>query len=341
MKHLKLFIICILVLTLAAAPFMGAQTVREGVDTVHLKDGTSLGVTKISLHRNGELFRFSLANGEGRRSVPTKELSSVVMRDGFTFFVGDSLLNRDNLISAPIMNYYGLTVSAEGVVPLKQEELKEYYGHKLYEVEFRPRANLIAIGGTMTALALFSSFNNSRYHSPIYYPTDNPKIIVTNDIRPNYFAVQILSETTLFTGLANCLIGSLETVCLYRHHKTMDVMDRRWARAEFYGGSALFIAGVGAIIYGAQDLRHNRELYQLKNRNLILLAEKRSNPDASPSYMATNMVYAGSIATSIGFTLAAMGGMRLLGWHKVSGEHNAEWSFAPTIDGTMGLSVRF
>ena len=312
-----------------------------------------------SLQHSGKSVRFRRAEDGKLRSISTQSVSSVTMNDGFTFTFQDGNLLRDNLAEAPRTGYYGFTVSAEKFVPLKQSELRQYYGPELYEVECLAQQALLIYGMSEVVLSNIPFWSTKAYKAIPYHEPGNAATFYKFETAPEGIALMIFSAAAFYTGLANCAIAFAESACLYSNHETASAMSRGWSTAELIGGGALALAGIGTMAYGIRDMKADPNSYRLqlfrKDREVAPAVPfffiSIKDGDVQTSRMTTGLMIGGAVAANVGLTMALMGGMRLGGWHRVSATSDTEWSLRPTSDtewslrptsvGAPGVVVRF
>ena len=313
---------------------------KAQTDSLHLTDGQVFAVRKPKLKQDGRMLRFRKPEDRKLRSLPTTMVSSLVMDDGFTFSFNDGQLLRDNLAQAPRTRYYGFTVSAENFIPLKQPELRQYYGPELYEVESRAQQALMAFGMWEVV------FSNFIYHMTDYqtdrkvpfYESEDGTLSNRSGLSPEGIINGDICAVAFYSGFANCALAFLESTLVFSRHDTIRPMNKGWAGAELAGGCSLFLAGLGTMMYGLKDINANPDLYGIRLFNedfttgpalprFFMIVKKN---DDHATRISTGLLFGGAIAANIGITMALMGGMRLWGWHRVSASASGP-----------GLAIRF
>lgn len=313
---------------------------KAQTDSLHLTDGQVFAVRKPKLKQDGGMLRFRGPEDRKLRSVPTTMVSSLVMDDGFTFSFNDGQLLRDNLAQAPRTRYYGFTVSAENFIPLKQPELRQYYGPELYDVESRAQQALMVFGMWEVVFSnliyWMTDYQNDR--EVPYYKSEDGTTYSRLELRPEGVVNGAMCVVAFYSGFANCALAFLESALVYSRHDTIRPMNKGWAGAELAGGCSLFLAGLGTMMYGLKDIKTNPDKYEIRIINEDFRIDSAlprffmtvKDNDDHATRMSTGLLFGGAIAANIGITMALMGGMRLWGWHRVSASTSGP-----------GLAIRF
>ena len=345
-----IFFAFILALTWPFSAFSQEDTIRtqKGIVPVSVQSFTS---SALQVER-------SLPSGKKQMSIPYSELESVRFADGFEVRFQDGELIRDNLLSAPKYSSVLWSVKAEDAIDLTQDEIRQYYGDRLYQLSYRHYkaqffTGLGKIGvGTAGYLATRKWLNPSvwltvRLRSYGETTTSEGTLVSDTqlecsdgDLYPGWYAVENLFLGAVFAGVMDCSVSMVGMHFLRRNHETMTGPSLRWTKAEFWGGTALVAAGAGTMgIFASRLASHRKWHYYVSTVNGTVTKNVHEGEQASASDWYG--LLAGAIVVNVGLSAIQLSQARLSSFRKLEGTPYAmQVDLGPAPSG-YGLTVRF
>ena len=325
-----IFFAFILALTWPLSAFSQVDTIRtqKGIVPVSVQSFTS---SALQVER-------SLPSGTKQMSIPYSDLESVRFADGFEVRFQDGELIRDNLLSAPKYSSVLWSVKAEDAIDLTQDEIRQYYGDRLYQLSYRPYkaqffTGLGKIGvGTAGYLATRKWLNPSvwltvRLRSYGETTTSEGTLVSDTqlecsdgDLYPGWYAVENLFLGAVFAGVMDCSVSMVGMHFLRRNHETM--------------------TGPGTMgIFASRLASHRKWHYYVSTVNGTVTKNVHEGEQASASDWYG--LLAGAIVVNVGLSAIQLSQARLSSFRKLEGTPYAmQVDLGPAPSG-YGLTVRF
>ncbi len=327
------------------------------VDTIRSRKGI-VPVKVQSLASKSILVKRSLSSGEKLISIPTADVESVRFADGFEIRFQDGELIRDNLLSAPMFRSVLWSVQAEDAIELNQDEIRQYYGDRLYQLNYRPYRTHFFTGlgkvgvGTVGYLATRKWLNPSIWSSGSYnyyeettvsgktYVSETHIDYSDGDLYPGWYAVENLFLGAVVAGVLDCSVSMVGMKVLRRRHETMTGPSQGRLKAEFWGGTALVAAGAGTMGIFASRLASNRQWHHyVSTYNGAVTKDVHEGVRAS--HKDWYGLLAGAIVVNVGLSAIQLSQTQLSGFRKLEGTPYAmQVDLGPAPSG-YGLTVRF
>ena len=342
---LKTAIVISLVLLFASRGISFAQA-----DSIWLKGIAPAQVTALKVYHKYVRAKRWMSHEEKLLKIPYERMDSLRYADGFKIRFKDGALVRDNLLEAPNMQATLSLLLAEKTIPLTQDEIRRYYGDRLYSLVYNP----YRLRGSVDAVKIVTGLTGSiliwTFKRPVWYSYNTQyadDLERTHYLQYSYgnFSLGWLVASTcmqglLFGGIADAIISNYQMNHLQRTRETYQEPSLARARWEFWGGAALTAAGVGAMaLCAAQLSRHTYWEHYIDTVGGKVFDEKHEGEPASKGFVYGMLL--GGTAISMGLSLLQFGQHRLSAFKKLEGTpYAAQFSVGPTLSG-YGLTVKF
>ena len=341
-----IFFVFILALTWPFSAFSQEDTIRtrKGIVPVSVESFTT---------RTLQVER-SLPSGMKQMSIPYTELESVRFADGFEVRFQDGELIRDNLLSAPKYRCVLWSVKAEDAIDLTQDEIRQYYGDRLYNLSYRPYkaqffTGLGKIGVGAAGYLISRKWLNPSIWQTVHYRSYASEGTLISDTQVDYsdgdlytgwFAVENLLLGAVYAGVMDCSVSMVGMKFLRRNHETMTGPSLRWIKTEFWGGTALVAAGAGTMgIFASRLASHRQWHHYVSTFNGTVTKSVHEGEPASASDWYG--LLAGAIVVNVGLSAIQLSQARLSSFRKLEGTPYAmQVDLGPAPSG-YGLTVRF
>lgn len=330
---------------------------RAQMDSVRTKKGAAPVIVQTFKHNALEVER-QFSDGRKLMSIPYSELESVRFADGFEVRFRNGELVRDNLLSAPKFRSVLWSVQAEDVIELNQDEIRQYYGDRLYHLTYRPyRAQFFTgigkIGvGAVGYLATRKWLNPSIWNSGSYsyyeetYSSSGTFMSETHidysdgNLYPGWYAVENLFLGAVVAGVLDCSVSMVGMKVLRRWHETMTGPSPGRLKAEFWGGTALVAAGAGTMGIFASRLASNRQWHHYVS-TFNGTVTKDIHEGVKASHKDWYGLLAGAIVVNVGLSAIQLSQTQLSCFRKLEGTPYAmQVDLGPAPFG-YGLTVSF
>lgn len=281
-------------------------------------------------------------------TIPLTEISAIRFADGFVLPFRAGAPVRDVLVAAPTMANTFSYITAEGMFPLTQEEIRAMYGDFVYENGYRKYRRFcwigmgkIAVGAAGTFLCHYydpSEWVTKRYFPDIdkYLPTLNGKDYSVGNLHPGW-----LTATSFFAGMA--LGGAID--CFMTEPLQRHLLDRRtnWTpptqsqvKARYITGGVLLGAGLGTMAGCFAYMNHYKTWYYgNKGENW---GESWQKPVPKTTWI---LMTGGAVLAHLGVSFFQLGSIEnSLRKNAPDQPLGFQCSFGPAANG-YGLTVRF
>ena len=137
-------------------------------DTLIGKWGEAIPAKVKSFTKNGLRVERQMQTVDDKlMNVKYTDVDALRFADGFKVRFQDGALVRDNLLSAPSFRRSFMDVRAEGLLTLTQDEVRQYYGLKNYEIVYKPFRDLfhtgfLKMGGGLVGFAVSTGLSKAR-----------------------------------------------------------------------------------------------------------------------------------------------------------------------------------
>ena len=301
----------------------------------------------------------SFPSGVKEVKVPLKDVESLRFADGFEVRFQDGELIRDNLLSAPRIRSTLWCVRVEEVIDLTREELRQYYGDRLFDLVYHPyRAQFFtglgkigvgAAGEWLVRKKLNPTVWRSGYYRS-YSESFNGLDTRTYEKRidfsygnlyPGWTAVQYFFAGAIFAGVVDCSVSLIGMRSLVRRHATMNGPSLGWTKAGFWSGTALTVAGVGAMgLFASRLAAHRQWNHQVVTINGTVTDEVHEG--GLPASRNDDLgLFVGALVANLGISAIQLSQARLSAFRKLDGTPYAmQVNLGPAPSG-YGLTVRF
>ena len=349
-KHILAFVCSVLPL------FLACYSANAQMDTLYGRERWVTGV-KVTTVSNHEVLAKSQEGSAAEESlkIPLAKLDSLRFADGFTVRFHDGVLERGNLLQAPWYKASFTRVKAEGVLPLNQDEIRQYYGPRNYELVYKPYRNQMAAGIAKTAVGLsVGHFIFGKYLEwyngwvpEVYYVDSEHSYYYTSDPRAHHFqekvtpvpaaAVAFLGGMAV-SGMVDCSVSAIGQRRLNKYGDQLATPSASSAKTLFWSGVALSATGLTAMILSYGQLEAHRfwetTVYPDENGKVV-------RPHSQIPRWVPYALFGGSVAANLGFSAIQLGQTRLSAIRRLDGSvYGAEWHLGPTPSG-YGLAASF
>lgn len=328
--------------------------VFEGVsfaqkDSIWLKGIAPAQVTALKVYHKYAWAKRWMSNEEKLLKIPYDRMDSLRYTNGFKIRFKDGKLMRDNLLEAPDMRATLSLLLAQKTIPLTQDEIRSYYGDRLYSLVYNPyrlrgSVDVVKIVTGLTGSILIWTLKRPawyNYASSYFDNLEQEHLVQYNygNFSVGWLVVSTCMQGLLFGGIADAVISNYQLNHLQRTREIYQEPTLTRARWEFWGGAALTAAGVGAMaLCAAQLSHHNYWNHYVDTVNGQVVNEIHEGEPASKGFVYGMLL--GGTAISIGLSFLQFGQARLSAFKKLKGPYAAQFSVGPTLSG-YGLSVKF
>jgi hypothetical protein len=297
-------------------------------------------------------------SGVKEMKIPTAEMESIRFADGFEVRFQDGKMLRDNLLSSPRILPTLWCVRVEDVIDLTREELRQYYGDRLVDLVYRPyRTQFFTgvgkIGGGLLGNyivrkklnpsvwtdytrrsygTVYSAVGESSYDYRVEYSY--------GDLYPGWCALQYLFLGAFTVGFLDTSASLIGMRNLARRHDSMTGPSLGWTKAEFWGGTALTVAGLGTMgVYISRLAAHRQWYSYVRIDNGTVTDDDHVGEPASEMDLVG--LFLGALAVNLGASAIQVSQTRLSAFRKLDGTPYAmQVNLGPAPSG-YGLTVRF
>ena len=343
--------IILLIASLAAA----MQVCSAQTDTLIGKWGEAIPVKVKSFTKNGLRVERQMQTVDDKlMNVKYTDLNSLRFADGFEVRFQDGALVRDNLLSAPSFRRVFMDVRAEGLLALTQDELRQYYGSRNYDIVYKPyrdlfRTGFLKMGGGLLGFAASTGLCKaySMYWVDPYIVSDASGSRRTyhedGNRNPFWSTAAYFFLGTMVDGLVDCTVSKNGHRKLFNSPDDAAVPTVVGSNCLLWGGVALSAAGIGALTASYVDLKAHRHWYFTKtvpegvNPNTVEYTKDGERPSSWVKYALVG----GALAANLGFSAIQLGAMRLSALRRLEGTPYAmRVDVGPSPCG-YGLMMRF
>lgn len=349
-NHILAFVCSVLPL------FLACYSAKAQEDTLY---GTERWVSgaKVTTVSNHEVLakRQEGSASEETLKIPFAKLDSVRFTDGFTIRFHDGILDRGNLLQAPRYKASFTRVKAEGILPLNQDEIRQYYGPWNYELVYKPYRNQMTTGIAKTAVGLsVGHFIFGKYLEwyngfvpEVYYVDAEHQYYYNSDPRSQHFeekvtpvpavAVAFLGGMAV-SGMVDCSVSAIGQRRLNKYGDQLATPSASSAKTLFWSGVALSATGLTAMVLSFRQLEAHRfwetRVYPDENG-------KVDRPHSQIPGWVPYALFGGAVAANLGFSAIQLGQTRLSAIRRLDGSvYGAEWHLGSTSSG-YGLAASF
>ena len=345
MKHRLLLTIIVLL--------AGTVTCMAQTDTLLGKWGAVVPAKVMSFSKNSlRAEKPVFTEGDRVMGVKYTDLDAVRFSDGFEIRFRDGLMVRDNLIQAPYLRLSSMDVKVEGLLPLKQAELRQYYGDRNYGLIYKPYRDLFVTGfGKLAggALCFAASSNLSKYKrisaADTVYATDDGETTAyrvsyeRGSLNPFWTTAAAFFVGTMVDGLVDCTVAQRGHKRLFYHPDSVTIPSAATSKGLIWGGAALSAAGLGALAFSFSELQAHSDWYA--ETYVPVASGENFRKGARPASWVFYTLLGGAVAANLGFSAIQLGSMRLSAIHRIDGEpYSLQVHVGPTPTG-YGLAARF
>ena len=331
----------------------GTATCLAQTDTLLGKWGAVVPTKVQSFSKNSlRAERPVFAEGDKVMRVNYTDLDAVRFSDGFEIRFRDGLLVRDNLLQAPYLRLSSMDVKVEGLLPLKQAELRQYYGDRNYALIYKPYRTLFVTGlgklaGGALCFAVSSNLNKYRRISAVdtIYSTDEgvttayQVTVERGRLNPFWTTAAAFFVGTMVDGMVDCGVAQRGHKRLFYHPDSVPLPSASTSKGLLWGGAALSAAGLGALAISFSELQAHADWY-VQTYVPVVPGENFRKGERPASWVLYTLL-GGAVATNLGFSAIQLGAMRLSAIHRIDGEpHALQVHVGPTPSG-YGLAARF
>lgn len=343
----------ILAFVCAVLPFfLVCYSAKAQVDTLY---GTERWVTgvKVTTVSNHEVLAKSQEGSAAEESlkIPLAKLDSLRFADGFTIRFHNGVLERGNLLQAPRYKASFTRVKAEGVLPLNQEEIRQYYGPWNYELVYKPYRNQMVTGITKTVVGLsvghfifgkylewYNGFVPEVYYVDSEHDFDPRSRHFEEKVTPVPAAAVAFLGGMAVSGLVDCGVSAIGQRRLNKYGDQLATPSASSAKTLFWSGVALSATGLTAMVLSYRQLDAHRfweiRVYPNENGNV-------ERPHSQIPGWVPYALFGGAVAANLGFSAIQLGQTRLSAIRRLDGSvYGAEWHLGPTSSG-YGLAASF
>lgn len=348
MKRIILFIASFI----AAMHICSAQT-----DTLIGKWGEAIPAKVKSFTKNGLRVERQMQTVDDKlMNVKYTDVDALRFADGFKVRFQDGALVRDNLLSAPSFRRSFMDVRAEGLLTLTQDEVRQYYGLKNYEIVYKPFRDLfhtgfLKMGGGLVGFAVSTGLSKARLAtwSDSFWSSKGDEQILRRTYyeegnrNPIWSTAAYFFLGTMVDGFVDCTVSKIGHSKLFNDPNEAAVPTVAGSKGLLWGGVALSVAGVGALTASYADMKAHRHWYFTKtvpegvDPNTVEYTKDGERPSSWVKYALAG----GAIAANLGFSAIQLGASRLSALHRLDGSPYAlQVNIGPSLSG-YGLTMRF
>lgn len=326
-------------------------------DTLRSRKGV-IPVTVQSFKNNSVEVLRSMPSGQKTMSIPYSEMESVRFADGFEVRFQDGQLVRDNLLSAPKLSSRLWSVKAEDAIDLTQDEIRQYYGDRLYYQVFRPYRTLFFTGLGKIGVGAMGRYAMHRWGNPSVwmqgrisssstvvtgidtYHTETQADYSYGDLYPGRMAVEDFFFCATLAGTLDCTASLIAMRHLRKRHETMTGPSLGRIKAEFWGGTALVATGLGAMGVFASRLNNHRQWYHYV-KTVDGKVTQQTHEGEKASWNDYYGLLAGALVANLGISAIQLSQAQLSGCRKVDGTPYAMQINLGMSPSGYGLTMRF
>ena len=328
----------------------------QAPDTLIGKWGEAIPAKVKSFTKNGlRVERQMQTVGDKLMNVKYSDLNAIRFADGFEVRFQDGTLVRDNLLSAPSFRRVFMDVRAEGLLALTQDELRQYYGFRNYNIVYKPyrdlfRTGFLKMGGGLLGFAASTGLCKA------YTMTWADPYMVSDHGGPNrrtyheegnrnpfWSTAAYFFLGTMVDGLVDCTVSKNGHRILFNHPDDATVPTVAGSNCLLWGGVALSAAGIGALTASYVDLKAHRHWYFTKTapEGVDPKTVEYTKDGERPSSWVKYALAGGALAANFGFSAIQLGGSRLSALHRLDGSSYAlQVNLGPSPSG-YGITMRF
>ena len=338
---------------MAAMQVCSAQT-----DTLIGKWGEAIPVKVKSFTKNGlRVERLMQTVDDKLMHVKYTDLKALRFADGFEVRFQDGALVRDNLLSAPSFRRSLMDVRAEGILTLTQDELRQYYGSRNYDIVFKPYRNQFYTGfakmgggllGFAASTGLCEVWSSSGSQSVWSVNGGEKELLRRNyfeegSLRPFWSTAAYFFLGTMVDGLVDCTVSGIGHRKLFKHPEDVTVPKVAGSKGLLWGGIALSAAGIGALTVSYVDLKAHSQWDYRKTVPAGVDPDtvEYTKDGERPSSWVKYALVGGALAANLGFSAIQLGAARLSALHRLDDSPYAmQVNIGPSPSG-YGLTMRF
>lgn len=230
-------------------------------------------------------------------TLPRNYIKSIEFKDGFLLpFTSDGGIIRDDLSEVPTVKAKVGKLYAEGIIPMKEEEILQRLGNEQYYLSYKPAKTRTTLGLSQAIFSVvmfipcfifddkdvffrndnygtwFTKMNIRPYPQNRWYEYNN--YYFKGHINPYYTSLEIFNTITAISGITNILI-SLNDV-----KKSIDNTPVSYNKTitQNWTGIGLTVAGVGLITGGIIDMSKNTDWLWTSNYYQENINKKGNTP---------------------------------------------------------------
>ena len=345
--------IILLIASLAAA----MQVCSAQTDTLFGKWGEAIPVKVKSFTKNGLRVERQMQTVDDKlMNVKYTDVDALRFADGFKVRFQDGALVRDNLLSAQSFRRSFMDVRAEGLLTLTQDEVRQYYGSRNYDVVYKPyrdlfHTGLLKMGGGLAGFAASTGLSKAQWAtwSDSFWSSKGDEQILRRTYyeegnrNPFWSTAAYFFMGTMVDGLVDCTVSKTGHRKLFNNPDDATVPTVAASKGLLWGGVALSAAGIGALTASYIDLKAHRHWYFTKtvpdgvDPNTVEYTKDGERPSSWVKYA----LIGGALATNLGFSAIQLGVSRLSALHRLDGSPYAlQVNIGPSPSG-YGLTMRF
>jgi len=349
MKKVFLLFACLM----AAMQVCSAQT-----DTLIGKWGEAIPVKVKSFTKNGlRVDRQMKTVDDKLMHVKYTDLNALRFTDGFEVRFQDGALVRDNLLSAPSFRRSFMDVRAEGVLTLTQDELRQYYGFRNYDIVFKPYRNqfytgFVKMGGGLLGFVASTELCEAWWSSgsqSVWSVNGEEKELLRRyyfeegSLRPFWSMAAYFFLGTMVDGLVDCTVSELGHRKLFKHPEDVTVPTVAGTKGLLWGGIALSAAGIGALTLSYVDLKAHSQWDYRKTVPAGVDPDtvEYTKDGERPSSWVKYALIGGALAANLGFSAIQFGAIRLSALYHLEGTPDAVQIHVGPSPSGYGLTMRF